>query len=198
MYSYNDFKKISGKNISLHRLSKEDINTLGEALISPDTWFSKMRGNSSPEKFAKTMMGFLEKQNRGEALVVVVRLNSTEEMVAMSIYHSASPEFSRVEIGYTWIADKWQRTFVNTEMKFLMLGYAFETMKVARVEFLVDPRNEKSNRAMLRIGAKFEGLLRKYRTVTEFDAGDRNFYSVIDDDWARLKMTIFENHKLFS
>jgi N-acetyltransferase len=194
MYSYSLFEKLIGSKIILSRLEANDIESLGQALISPNTWFSRERGLDSSENFSKQLNIFLENQKRGEMLVVIARTKKTNEIVAMSIYHSANPEFTRVEIGFTWIADKWQRTFVNSELKYLMLGYAFEKMKVVRVEFMVDPRNDKSNIAMKRIGATFEGTLRKYKFKAGKDIGDRNVYSIIDDDWAFISKRLMSAH----
>ncbi len=109
------------------------------------------------------------------------------QFVASSVYQYPNENFRRVEIGFTWVADKWQKTFVNSELKLLMLDYAFNVMKVNRVEFSVHPTNEKSNRAMKRLGATLEGTLRKWRYIENLDDGNRNIYSIIDDEWPRLR-----------
>jgi RimJ/RimL family protein N-acetyltransferase len=146
------------------------------------------RGINTKEKLHSYLSNFIDRDAKGEGLTLVARLNSTNEAVGISRFHNAGPNFLRVEIGFTWIADRWTRTFVNTEKKKAMLGYAFEKMAVKRVEFSVDPQNEKSNKAMIRIGAKFEGTLRKWRFLNETDQGHRNIYSIIDDEWPRIKI----------
>ncbi len=113
----------------------------------------------------------------------------------MSSYLSPTVNFTGIEIGFTWIAKNFQRTFVNSEMKFLMLQYAFETMNVKRVQFSTDPVNEKSNQAILRLRAKFEGTLRKWRFNSSEDQGDRNIYSILDHEWNKVRLEL--QKKLF-
>lgn len=189
-YSFLDFQQIIGPQLTLTRVLPADLEPLAKALISPTTWFSKTRGLTTPEAFINHFHKLLERQSRGEVLVLAAKYNG--QFVAMSIFQYPSENFSRVEIGFTWIADKWQRTFVNSELKLLMLDYAFKVMKVARVEFSVHPTNEKSNRAMKRIGATLEGTLRKWRFIPGNipDDGNRNIYSILDDEWPRLRQQL--------
>ncbi len=159
--------------------------------MSPSTWFTKTWGIDSSEAFVTYCTNrFLKQQSTGECLTLVIQNKPDGQLVATSTYHHADPDFTKVEIGFTWIGDQWQRSFVNTEMKFLMLEYAFEVMKVKRVEFVVHPNNEKSNVAMKRIGAVFEGTLRKWRFRPGSDDGDRSIYSVIDDEWPSKKIAL--------
>ncbi len=134
---------------------------LGSSLISPTTWFSATRKLDTPDAFQLYFEKLLGKQDRGELLVLVAEYQ--EQFVAMSVFQFPSEGFRRIEIGFSWVSDLWQRTFVNSKMKLLMLDYAFTTMKVNRVEFSVHPNNLKSNAAMKRLGATFEGILRKWR-----------------------------------
>ena len=92
-----------------------------------------------------------------------------------------------VEIGGTWLAASAQRTPVNTEAKYLMLRHAFEEWRVHRVELLTDERNERSRRAIERIGATFEGVLRKYQLTRGDRIRDTAMYSITDDEWPRVK-----------
>lgn len=150
------------------------------------------------EKFVANFRPMIAKREKNEAMTLVARLRDTQEIVAMSTYQFPSPGFLKIEIGFTWIADSWHRTFVNTEMKSLMLQYAFETMGAKRVEFSVHPKNLKSNNAMIRIGATLEGTLRKWRFLAGRgegrgavgDDGNRNMYSIIDDEWPEVSRNI--------
>jgi RimJ/RimL family protein N-acetyltransferase len=132
----------------------------------------------------------MERQSRGETLALAAEHKG--KFVGMSVFQFPSEGFRRIEIGFSWVADDWQRTFVNSEMKFLMLNYAFETMKVARVEFSVHPVNAKSNAAMVRLGATLEGTLRKWRFLPGLipDDGNRNIYSIIDEEWPAIKQRL--------
>jgi RimJ/RimL family protein N-acetyltransferase len=96
----------------------------------------------------------------------------------------------RVEIGSTWIAPAWQRTAINTEAKYLMLKHAFEVWKCIRVELKTDALNTKSRNAILRIGAKEEGTLRRHLVTWSGRVRDTVYFSLLDDEWdeARLRL----------
>jgi RimJ/RimL family protein N-acetyltransferase len=91
------------------------------------------------------------------------------------------------ELGYTWLSPAARRTAANTEAKLLMLSHAFETWRVHRVCLHTDARNERSRNAMLRIGAKFEGVLRAHRLATDLNPRDSARYSIIAAEWPAVK-----------
>jgi RimJ/RimL family protein N-acetyltransferase len=97
----------------------------------------------------------------------------------------------KVEIGSTWIAPKWQRTAMNTEAKYLMLRHAFDVWRCLRVELKTDSRNQRSREAILRLGAKEEGTLRKHMVTWNGRERDSVYFSILDTEWpevsARLK-----------
>jgi N-acetyltransferase len=93
----------------------------------------------------------------------------------------------RVEIGSTWIAAPWQRTAVNTEAKFLMLRHAFEVWGCARVELKTDALNNKSRNAILRLGAKEEGTLRRHVITWTGRIRDSVYFSILDNEWPEAK-----------
>jgi len=96
------------------------------------------------------------------------------------------------EIGYTWLARSAIRTAANTEMKRLMLGHAFEVWEVESVCLHTDARNERSRRAMERIGAQFEGILRAHRLATDCLPRDSARYSITAQEWPRCKRRLEE------
>jgi RimJ/RimL family protein N-acetyltransferase len=93
----------------------------------------------------------------------------------------------RLEIGGTWIAKPWQRTAINTEAKYLMLRHAFETLGCVRVELKTDALNEKSRNAILRIGAKEEGTLRRHTLTWTGRMRDTVYFSILDSEWPQVK-----------
>ena len=93
----------------------------------------------------------------------------------------------RVEIGWTWIAPRWQRTAVNTEAKYLMLSHAFETWGCVRVELKTDALNERSRDAIRRIGGVEEGILRKHMLIPGGRWRDSAYYSILDDEWPDVR-----------
>lgn len=100
-------------------------------------------------------------------------------------YHGGAPD--TCEIGYTWYGRPAIRTAANTEAKLLMLGHAFETWRVRSVCFHTDSRNERSRRALERIGARFEGVLRAHRLAADGVPRDSARYSIIASEWPRVK-----------
>ena len=93
----------------------------------------------------------------------------------------------RVEIGSTWIAPAWQRTAVNTEAKYLMLRHAFEVWRRIRVELKTDALNQRSRNAILRIGAKEEGTLRRHLLTWSGRVRDTVYFSILDTEWPEVK-----------
>jgi RimJ/RimL family protein N-acetyltransferase len=97
------------------------------------------------------------------------------------------PEHRGVEIGYTWIARPWWRTRINSEAKFLLLRYLFEEAGCVRVALKTDMLNERSQRAIERLGAQREGVLRKHMIVQGGRFRDTVYYSILDDEWPGIK-----------
>ena len=88
-----------------------------------------------------------------------------------------------VEIGGTWLAQSAQRSAVNTEAKLLMLAHAFEAWRVHRVSLVTDARNARSRNAILRLGARFDGILRAVRVASDFTIRDTAAYSILESEW---------------
>jgi len=107
--------------------------------------------------------------------------------VGSTRYLNIRPEHRSLEIGWTWLGQEWQRTALNTEVKLLLLTHAFERLGSLRVAFKTDARNLRSQRALERIGATREGVLRKHMIVQGNFSRDSVFFSVIDQDWPVVK-----------
>ena len=102
-------------------------------------------------------------------------------------FGNASAEHRRVEIGWTWLGRRWQRTGANTEAKYLMLRHAFEPWDCVRVELKTSALNERSRAAMRRIGAREEGILRRHMVNEDGSSRDSVYYSVIAEEWPEVK-----------
>ncbi len=95
-----------------------------------------------------------------------------------------------MEIGWTWVAPAWQRSAVNTEAKLLMLEHAFERLGCHRVEFKTDSRNERSRRALLRIGARQEGIFRNHVVMPDGQLRHSVYFSIVDEEWPAVKAAL--------
>jgi RimJ/RimL family protein N-acetyltransferase len=92
-----------------------------------------------------------------------------------------------LEIGWTWYAERVQRTGLNTEAKLLLCAHAFETLRVRRVSWKTDARNDRSRAAILRLGARFDGILRAHRAAADGVVRDTAFYSMLASEWGEAK-----------
>ena len=129
----------------------------------------------------------LDEQRCGVSLPFATVLKETGKAIGSTRFGNIDAANKRVEIGWTWIGLAFQRTFVNTEAKFLMLSHAFETWNCNRVELKTDALNERSRRAILRIGAKEEGILRKHVVTDSGRLRDTVYFSILDDECQAVK-----------
>ena len=112
---------------------------------------------------------------------------SSERVVGSTRFMSIDPKSRRMEIGATWIGKEWQRTGVNTEAKYLMLRHAFEALRCIRIEFKTDSLNERSRRALLRIGATQEGVFRNHVIAAEGMVRHSVYFSITSEEWPDRK-----------
>ena len=109
------------------------------------------------------------------------------KVVGSTRYMNIRNDHKSLEIGWTWLGQEWQRTHVNTDVKLLLLSHAFERLGCLRVEFKTDERNLRSQRALERIGATREGVLRKHMIVQKDFPRNSVYFSVIDSEWPEVK-----------
>jgi N-acetyltransferase len=139
------------------------------------------------EDFQRVVAKALEEQERGESVVFTTVERSSGRVIGSTRFMNIDRANRRVEIGSTWIAPAWQRTAVNTEAKFLMLRHAFEIWKCIRVELKTDALNQKSRKAILRIGANEEGTLRRHLITWTGRVRDTVYFSILDSEWPEVK-----------
>ena len=132
----------------------------------------------------------LDEQRRGMSLPFTTTLKDSGRIVGSTRYANISVKDGRLEIGWTWIGEAWQRSAVNTEAKYLMLRHAFEVLGCTRVELKTDGLNEKSRNAILRIGAKQDGILRKHTMTYSGRIRDTVYFSILDEEWAAVKASL--------
>jgi RimJ/RimL family protein N-acetyltransferase len=116
-----------------------------------------------------------------------IREIKSNEFVGLTSLRNFSYKHQTLEIGATCIGERWQKSYVNTESKLLLMGYVFERLKPNRIVFNVDALNFNSQRAVLRLGAKYEGELRQSWVQGDGQRRDRRIYSVIDFEWPAIK-----------
>ena len=139
------------------------------------------------EDFERLIDKAFEEQQRGESVVFATVERCSGRTMGSTRFMNVDRVNRRVEIGSTWIAPPWQRTAVNTEAKLLMLRHAFEVWACIRVELKTDALNQKSRNAILRIGAKEEGTLRRHLVTWTGRVRDTVYFSILDSEWPRVR-----------
>ena len=190
---------LAGRVVRLEPLRPEHAEAMWE--VAKDSMEDTFRWIPYPmhalEDFSRLIHSVLEEQNRGQSLPFTTIEQSSGRVIGSTRFMSIDLANRKVEIGSTWIAPAWQRTAVNTEAKYLMLRHAFENWSCLRVELKTDALNHKSRNAILRIGAKEEGTLRKHMVTSTGRVRDSVYFSILDTEWPAVKLRLEEklNHK---
>jgi N-acetyltransferase len=142
------------------------------------------------EDFQRMVDKVFDEQQRGESVAFATVDRKSGAVIGSTRFMNIDRANRRVEIGSTWIIPQWQRTPVNTEAKYLMLRHAFEVWNCFRVELKTDALNEKSRNAILRIGAKEEGTLRKHVITWTGRIRDSVYFSILDSEWPEVKLRL--------
>jgi N-acetyltransferase len=174
---------LEGDHVRLEPLSRAHHEALCAIGLDEDLWrwtHSQIRTSEEMGAYLETALRY---QAEGTALPFVTIDRRSGTIVGSTRYGNIDRGNHRVEIGWTWIGRNWQRTAVNTEAKYLMLRHAFETLGCIRVELKTDALNERSRKAILRIGAKEEGILRNHMITDSGRVRHTVYYSIIDSEW---------------
>ncbi|MEO8073835.1 MAG: GNAT family protein [Acidobacteriota bacterium] len=180
--------------VRLEPLKIEHADALCEVGLVEEVWLWTTNIVRSKDEMRRYIETALDEFNRKVSLPFVTVEKASNKIVGSTRFGNIDAKNRRAEIGWTWINPAWQRSSINTEAKLLMLTHAFETWKCIRVELKTDVLNEKSRKAILRLGAKEEGILRQH-VIT--DAGrfrDTVYFSIIDSEWQNVKANL--NDKL--
>jgi N-acetyltransferase len=181
---------LEGQRLRLEPLAMNHLSDLEKNLLTPQAWHCVHWETKTREDLEKGILRSdkirFEKSGNGFAMV----LKSTNEAVGLSRLMAFNRMQNYLEIGGTWIGESWQKTFVNTEAKFLMLSHVFENLRCQRVEFRADSYNFNSQRGILRLGAKYEGELRNACLLPDGRKRDYKVYSIIDSEWPNVKGTL--------
>ena len=178
---------LEGHIVRLSPLAREHTSSLWSVGQDPSIWrWSPWRIETDAD-FEKFVERELQRPKTGSGQAFVIESRDGGEVLGSTSYLNADAYNLRVEIGATWITPNWQRTGVNTESKWLLLGHAFEDLHTNRVEFKTDWRNERSRAALARIGAEEEGTLRNHMVCPDGSPRHSTYFSVTVEDWPRVK-----------
>ena len=177
---------LEGRHVRLEPLSEAHADGLWQASRDPRTWRWLSTRQPATRAELDTWIGqALAAAEAGTELPLATIRDGG--VVGSTRFLALRPEHGSVEVGWTWLRPSAWGTGVNVEAKLLMLRHAFETWGVRRVELKTDARNDRSRGAMEAMGAVFEGVHRKHMLVRDGENRDSAWYSVLDDDWPRVR-----------
>jgi len=178
---------IEGRHVRLEPLAIDHVDALCAVGLDPDLWTWIPSPVRTPDEMRQYVELALTDQAAGRCLPFATVERATGTVVGSSRFGAIDTANRRAEIGWTWIGRPWQRTFVNTEAKLLMLTHAFERWGCIRVELKTDRLNERSRNAILRLGAVEEGIFRQHMITASGRLRDTVYFSILDREWPTVQ-----------
>jgi RimJ/RimL family protein N-acetyltransferase len=187
---------LTGPTIELRPLQLSHQEALVNAASDGELWTMKVTVVPGPETAGQYIATALAGQQAGTVMPFVVVKRETGQVVGSTRFWKIDRVNRKLEIGHSWLSASVQRSGVNTEAKYLLLTYAFEAMNAVRVQFTTDELNEKSRAAILRIGAKQEGIVRHERIMPDGRKRNSVRFSIIDSEWPEVKALLQQKMRL--
>lgn len=178
---------LEGDHVRLEPLSEQHRQGLCDAIADGELWNLYVTQVPHPSRIDAFLSDAREAHESGDGLAFATIDRATGRVAGSTRFMRASLPNRRVEIGYTFLGSTWQRTAINTEAKLLMLTHAFEALDLNRVEFRTDYLNDRSRRAILRLGAKEEGVLRSHMVMPNGRVRDSVVFSITKNEWSGIK-----------
>ncbi len=178
---------LSGRGIELVPLALEHEAGLRAAAADGELWKLRITSVPEPDQTRAYIEDALKSREAGHRFAFAVRDQATGTVLGSSSYHDILPAVKRVEIGYTWYAARCQRTHVNTTCKLLLLAHAFDTLGCHVVGWRTDNFNHASQRAIERLGAKKDGVIRGHALRRDGTIRDTVMYSLRSGEWPEVK-----------
>ena len=185
---------LNGKYVRLEPMTEDHIPGLAEIGVGQTFWDFMLYGRmDSVEDMRNWVRDILSRAQNGTDLPFVAIHLASGKVAGATRYLNIMPKDRGLEIGGTWYGTEYQRTPVNTECKYLLLTHAFERLGCIRVQLKTDLRNVRSQKAIERIGAKREGILRNHMILPSGQFRDSVFYSILDSEWPEVKKRLEES-----
>ncbi len=178
---------LEGAHVRLEPLSLGHHAGLCEVGLDEALWRWIPVPVRTPAEMTAYIETALREQASGTSLPFAQIEKSTGRVIGSTRYGNIDRLHHHVEIGWTWVARPWQRTAVNTEAKYLLLRHAFETLGCIRVELKTDSLNAQSRAAILRIGAREEGIFRNHMITAGGRIRHTVYFSIVDSEWSEVK-----------
>jgi RimJ/RimL family protein N-acetyltransferase len=178
---------LAGRIIELQPLQQSHAAALLDAAADGQLWNMKLSVIPGPGSVDKYIATALAGREAGTVMPFAIVQRDSGRVVGSTRFWKIDRANRKMEIGHTWLSESVQRSGVNTEAKYLLLTHAFEVMRAVRVQFTTDELNEKSRAAILRIGAKQEGIVRNERIMPDGRVRNSVRFSIVDGEWLEVK-----------
>jgi N-acetyltransferase len=180
-------RTLESPRVRLEPLSAGHADALEAAARDGDLWNLRVTSVPAPGETAAYVEAALKGQQDGHMLPFAVRDVASGRVIGSTRYHDIVPAVERLEIGYTWYGRSWQRSHVNTTCKLLLMTHAFETLGAALLGWRTDNYNFASQRAIERLGARKDGVLRHHALRRDGTVRDTVMYSLAAGEWPEVK-----------
>ncbi|MEO8030808.1 MAG: GNAT family protein [Gemmatimonadota bacterium] len=181
---------LDGHHVRLAPMSESHLEGLSAAGLDESIWRLAMDRMQTRQDVSDYVTNALADQARGVSLPFVTIDRASNRIIGSTRFGNIDRSNRRVEIGWTWLNPQWQRTAANTEAKLMMLQHAFDIWDCVRVELKTDALNQQSRDAMLRIGAREEGVLRSHMLAWNGRRRDSVYFSILDHEWPAVKASL--------
>ena len=181
---------LTGLRVVLEPLSLEHLDGMINAVKDGELWKLWFTSIPAPEKAEAYIKTALEMRKNAGAMPFIVRERESNKIIGSTRYFNVDEGNQRLEIGYTWYSESYQRTAVNSECKYLLLSHAFEKLEAIAVEFRTHWHNQKSRAAIARLGAKQDGVLRNHQKNADGGYRDTVVFSIINLEWPAVKQSL--------
>lgn len=190
----NNNVSLTGQKIRLRPMTENDAQTLILAASDGELWNMQLTSIPSKETVGQYIDAAIKGEAAGTVLPFVIEDIISGKSIGSTRLWKIDSKNRKLEIGHTWLSASWQRTYANTEAKYLLLTHAFEKLNCVRVQFTTDELNEKSRNAILRLGAKQEGIVRHERIMPDGRIRNSVRFSIINDEWPTIRRAL--QHRL--
>lgn len=178
---------LEGKHVRLEPLTIAHKAGLTAAINDGNLWELFVTLVPHPNQLDDFLIQAEKDFHNGEGLAFAIIDKNTQRIAGSTRFMKASLADKKTEVGFTFLGKSWQKTAINTECKYLLLTHAFEVLNLNRVEFITDYLNTTSRNAILRLGAKQEGVLRNHRIMPNGRIRDSVMFSIIKNEWTGIK-----------
>lgn len=178
---------LHGTSVRLEPLTHSHAESLANIGLDAELWQWVPTPVTTRQQMEAYVSAALDEQARGVSLPFAIVDAVTTDVVGCTRFGNIERAHKRLEIGWTWVTARRQRTLVNTEAKLLLLTHAFETLGANRVELKTDALNERSRAAIVRIGARQEGIFRQHIITASGRVRDTVYFSIIREEWPVVK-----------